>query len=168
MKKLTLVLEMEIETTPVAKARARHRVVNTKAGGSFVSTYTPTKTRDFEALVHRCAKDAMKANAPATEPICLNILFTFAAPTSFPAYIKEWIKASIIGHTKKPDLDNLVKAIKDGLNKVAWVDDSQVIRMEVEKHYGEKDLIQVEVFTVDKLSYVGQTKQIMESLLAKL
>ena len=29
-------------------------------------------------------------------------------------------------HTQKPDLDNLEKAILDGLNRIAFADDSQV------------------------------------------
>jgi Holliday junction resolvase RusA-like endonuclease len=36
----------------------------------------------------------------------------------------------------KPDLDNVVKAIKDGCNKVAWKDDSQVIDLVAKKRYG--------------------------------
>lgn len=32
----------------------------------------------------------------------------------------------IVEHTKKPDKDNLEKAVKDALTGIVWVDDSQV------------------------------------------
>lgn len=41
-------------------------------------------------------------------------------------------------HTKKPDLDNLVKFIKDCLNGEAWKDDSQVVSLFAQKIY-ERD-----------------------------
>ena len=34
-----------------------------------------------------------------------------------------------------PDVDNLVKSILDGLNKVAWKDDRQVARIEAERRF---------------------------------
>lgn len=38
-------------------------------------------------------------------------------------------------HVGKPDLDNLAKAIMDGLTGTAWVDDRQVVWMTIEKAY---------------------------------
>lgn len=46
--------------------------------------------------------------------------------------------ATSVPHTKKPDLDNLVKFAKDCLNGVAWQDDSQVCELEAWKAYDEK------------------------------
>lgn len=44
---------------------------------------------------------------------------------------------------KKPsmDVDNLAKSFLDGLNKVAWEDDRQVMKLQISKHYvlGPKD-----------------------------
>ena len=36
----------------------------------------------------------------------------------------------------RPDVDNTAKAVLDSLNGIAWVDDSQVSRLVVEKSYG--------------------------------
>ena len=38
-------------------------------------------------------------------------------------------------HTKKPDLDNLVKFIGDCLNKLAYHDDSQITHLRVSKRW---------------------------------
>ena len=40
--------------------------------------------------------------------------------------------------TKKPDIDNAIKAIADALNGVAYYDDSQIVYIEATKHYAEK------------------------------
>ena len=53
----------------------------------------------------------------------------------FANYIKEkWIK---LPHTKKPDIDNLIKFVLDALQgqNGFFLDDSQVIRLYAEKIY---------------------------------
>ena len=45
------------------------------------------------------------------------------------------MKSGEIRHTKKPDLDNCIKFVKDCLNGIAWKDDSQVVRIVAYKHY---------------------------------
>ena len=42
-------------------------------------------------------------------------------------------------HTKKPDLDNLTKQLKDAMTRLQfWSDDRQVVRIACEKRYGEQ------------------------------
>ena len=38
-------------------------------------------------------------------------------------------------HTKKPDLDNLAKAIKDALSGICYKDDCQIVALILEKEY---------------------------------
>lgn len=40
-------------------------------------------------------------------------------------------------HTTKPDLDKLIRCVKDALTNIAWGDDSQVARVAAEKGYGD-------------------------------
>ncbi|MGE6602614.1 reverse transcriptase domain-containing protein [Lysinibacillus fusiformis] len=47
--------------------------------------------------------------------------------------------------TKKPDLDNLIKGIKDGCNKIIWHDDSQIVDMTVRKFYSEQPRAEVTI-----------------------
>jgi Holliday junction resolvase RusA-like endonuclease len=60
---------------------------------------------------------------------------TFAPPASWSGRRR----AAAIGtpHTQKPDADNLAKAIKDALNRLAWTDDAQVAELTVRKMWGE-------------------------------
>ena len=39
--------------------------------------------------------------------------------------------------TIKPDTDNIAKSILDSLNKIAYLDDKQVVKLEVEKYYSQ-------------------------------
>ena len=47
--------------------------------------------------------------------------------------------------TKKPDIDNIAKCVLDALNKLAYRDDTQVVTLRMEKHYGEIPRVEVEI-----------------------
>ncbi|WP_253896077.1 RusA family crossover junction endodeoxyribonuclease [Solibacillus sp. R5-41] len=47
--------------------------------------------------------------------------------------------------TTKPDLDNLVKGIKDGCTKIIWHDDAQIVEMVVRKFYDMQPRAEVKV-----------------------
>lgn len=45
----------------------------------------------------------------------------------------------------KPDVDNYVKGIKDGLSGIIWQDDKQVVSMTVRKWYSEEPRAEITV-----------------------
>ena len=47
--------------------------------------------------------------------------------------------------TKKPDSDNIIKIILDGLNKVAFYDDAQVCKLYFEKRYAEIPRVKITI-----------------------
>ena len=47
---------------------------------------------------------------------------------------------------KKPDIDNIAKAVLDALNGVAYGDDNQVTALEVSKHYAAEAHVDVIIF----------------------
>ena len=50
-----------------------------------------------------------------------------------------------ISPTKKPDIDNIIKIILDAMNKMAFRDDCQITKLEVEKKYAIEEKIYVEI-----------------------
>jgi Holliday junction resolvase RusA-like endonuclease len=53
-------------------------------------------------------------------------------------------------HTSTGDADNIIKAISDGLNRVAWVDDRQVADVYAKKHWGDCDSIVVSIWPLEE------------------
>ena len=57
------------------------------------------------------------------------------------------MQADLILPTKKPDTDNIAKAILDALNGVAYYDDAQVVELHVVKKYSDEP--RAEVMIID-------------------
>jgi Holliday junction resolvase RusA-like endonuclease len=66
-----------------------------------------------------------------------------AVPQSWSGKKQRAALAGEIRPTSKPDIDNVVKAIFDGLNGVAWRDDVQVVSLTVRKHYSATPRVDV-------------------------
>jgi len=65
-----------------------------------------------------------------------------------PSYSKTRQKACIEGlerPTKKPDIDNIVKAVLDGMNGIVYLDDKQVVDLHLTKVYSSKEGIDIMV-----------------------
>ena len=126
---------------PVAKGRPRF----TRQGRA----YTPAKTKTYEEEVALFAKAAMKDLEPLKTPVAVSVHATFPIPQG---YSKKRRQACLDGserHLKRPDLDNIVKAITDGMNGVVYDDDSQIVRLQAKKVYGTDGM--VEVFVQEEL-----------------
>lgn len=129
-----LLFRFTIPHTPVAKGRARSTVkrgrggkpILTKDGQPIVTTYTPEKTRDFEALVRDYAERAARGE-PLTCPVDLLVEFRFKIPSRYTKWQRDLAAEGLLHHTKKPDCSNLVKAIEDACNGVLFKDDGQVV-----------------------------------------
>lgn len=137
-------LSFSVPGQPVAKGRARSFVRN-----GHVAHYTPEKTVKYEAEVSRCATVAKSSLGGAVAlmagPLMLDVAAYFRIPASWPKAKQAKARAGEIRPTSKPDLDNVVKAIKDGLNGVVWVDDSQVVFLCAQKHYSDVPHVNVTI-----------------------
>lgn len=105
---------------PLAKLRPRF---------SRGHVFTPVKTKRYEQHVAMVAKIQMEGAEMLDGPIHARIRFVFKR--------KKSVKR--VHHTIKPDLDNLIKAILDGLNGIAFKDDAQVCSLSATKVYGVDD-----------------------------
>lgn len=124
---------------PQGKGRARSRIVKSKTGKQFTSHYTPAKTRSYENHIRACAIDAVGVNhKPTDQPVKLTLSMTYQIPLSWPLWKRMAALNGEVMPTVKPDADNVEKAVKDGLNKIAWIDDCQVVACYKTKLYGEQ------------------------------
>ena len=109
-------------------AKSRPRFVRR---GKFVGTYNAQETEEGRFLLS--VRQQYKY-PPLGRALKVGMLFLFPRPQSH--FGKKGLKPSAPKHhTKRPDLDNLCKFVKDCLNKEVWNDDAQVIYLEGIKGY---------------------------------
>ena len=94
-------------------------------------TYTPSKTREYEKKVRLCWAEQSREGFGAGIPLQAEITAFFPLPRSLSR--KKRSAMDRTKHTKKPDADNLAKAILDALNGFAYKDDSMVSVLSVKK-----------------------------------
>lgn len=98
--------------------------------------YTPKKTREYEKKIADYFKTyPNRIKFEKDIPLAINLVFGMPIPKSASKSRKEAMFEGIIKHTKRPDVDNMAKAVLDALNGLAWEDDSQIVRLSVTKEY---------------------------------
>jgi Holliday junction resolvase RusA-like endonuclease len=112
-----------ITGNPIPQGRAR---AYTRPGMPGVRFYDPEKSKDWKNLIRYHVLD-QKPELISEGPVCMKVVFSLKRPKSLPKKVEH--------HVKKPDLDNLLKAVKDALKGICWHDDSQVVRTEALKKY---------------------------------
>ena len=129
---------------PQGKGRAK--IV--KIGG-FSRMATPQKTVAYEGLIALAARQAM-ASWPLLEGACaIHITAVCSVPASWSKKKRSEALAGVLRPTKKPDGDNILKAVCDGLNGVVWTDDVQAVDLRIRKVYGQVPHLSVTVARID-------------------
>ena len=123
----------KIDITPVAKARPRVTMVGGRA-----RAYTPKKSADYELHIalgwaHERQSDAVR----------LDIVFGMPIPQSWSKKQQDAAASGLLLPSKKPDIDNLIKAVMDALNGVAYDDDNQVIELSAKKVYAPEPYVAI-------------------------
>ena len=124
---MTMQIIFSVYGDPVPKKRPRF----TKTG----RTYTPKETMTYEAEVAAIAKRAMGTTEPLETPVAVYVYVNMPVPMS---YSKKRSEACLNGSerpTKKPDLDNAIKSVLDGMNGIVYKDDSQIVSLHATKRY---------------------------------
>ena len=135
-----------IEIVLLGAPRGKERPRLTKLG----HVYTPEKTRDYEAALKYAAKEAMGSLAPLEGALELRMEVVVPIPQSWPKKRQAAAREGREWPTKKPDGDNFLK-MKDALNLVVWIDDSQVCRETIEKRYGDKPGMTIRVWPLSEM-----------------
>jgi Holliday junction resolvase RusA-like endonuclease len=129
-------VSFEVLGDPVPKARAR-----TVRKGGRTWSFTPKKVAEWEKQVK--AEAEKHFTEPFEGPVALTIGFYMRRP-------KSRRKENYVETT--PDLDNLEKAVLDGLNGVAYLDDRYVVVKSAAKLYVRGDEPRVSVVVTSLLN----------------
>lgn len=133
-----MIYEFEIPGKITGKGRPR---VNTQTA----IAYTPAKTKEYEELVKQYFILKYRRINPLEGRIKIEMKAYFSIPKNTTKKQKEEMLNNYISPTKKPDIDNIVKIILDSLNKLAFKDDNQITKLEVEKLYAEEEKVYVKI-----------------------
>ncbi|MCP1679426.1 RusA family crossover junction endodeoxyribonuclease [Kerstersia gyiorum] len=137
-------IQFTIPGVPVGKGRPR-----AARRGKGITLYTPAKTASYESLVALAGQQAMAGCAPYAGPMGASMDIFLPVPASWS---KERQQAALLGQelpAKKPDMDNVIKAIFDALNGIVWLDDVQVTDMgRVRKRYSLNPGVVLQIWEV--------------------
>lgn len=136
-------IEFKVEGKAVPQPRPR--VVRMRNGQT--RAYNSEKSVVYKRIVKAAALSEMnKQRLTMTDrPLAMRLTFVFTPPKSYTKKKLEAVKSGELRYTKKPDLDNLAKAILDALNGTVYKDDSQIITLSINKEYGRTDHVAVEI-----------------------
>jgi Holliday junction resolvase RusA-like endonuclease len=132
---------------PVAKGRPR--AFSSPTG---IRMHTPKATKAYERSVQAAAGAAMRGTIPFGRPVALYVAIFLPIPASWPKKKQTLARIEVVAATNKPDADNVLKAIKDGMNGIVFEDDSQVVEVAASKKYGTEPRVEVRVQELDKQS----------------
>lgn len=129
-------IEFFVPGIPIPKGSAKAFVVK---GRAIVTQDNGAKQKPWASSISYTAMQEMKFQKPVSGPISISLTFFMPRPKGHYGSGKnsEVVKASAPNsHTSKPDLDKLIRCVKDALTGVVWNDDSQVCEItETRKQY---------------------------------
>ena len=104
--------------------------------------YTPKQTTTYEQQIifdyyKQCGNVKFNENS--------QLELSVAAYFKIPKKKKAEMRIGGIRPTKKPDGDNILKAVADALNGVCYKDDKNIVKMSIEKFYSDVPRIEVVV-----------------------
>jgi Holliday junction resolvase RusA-like endonuclease len=101
--------------------------------GRHTGTYTPEETKQAMADIAQAYKDAALGKCCHVPKASSGTSVTVAITTAKPLPQSRPKRVVRESDTYKPDADNTAKLVLDGLNGVAWDDDTQVTQLHVFK-----------------------------------
>lgn len=103
--------------------------------------YTPEKTREYERMLRFAYEGECYSGKIEVE------IRAYYEP---PKSLSKRKRNALIGcpYDKKPDIDNMAKAVLDALNGIAYTDDKNIVRLDVSKMYGDSDMLYVTITEV--------------------
>lgn len=135
--------ELTVYGDVVAKQSARFCEI-----AGFIKSYQKSSVTNYANYVRMCFLEKYPNNDVSLlkdKMLEIHIVSYKQIPKSKP---KKFIKAALEGLLRpitKPDTDNIAKNIKDALNKIAYYDDSQIVREVIDKCYSDTPRVEIEI-----------------------
>lgn len=130
---------------PIGKGRPRFA-----RRGNFVSTYTPEKTVNYETQVGLAYKAETELFFGATIPLVMMITAYLPIPKSVSKKHRQLMLEGKMRPLKKPDSTNIAKSIEDGLNGIAYHDDTQIVLTLINRLYSDEPRVVVTIITLNE------------------
>ena len=146
---MSLAISFVIPGAPVPKGRPRSSRQHDADGGEFVRTYTPKRTRNYEREVRLFARAAFGTTPPLTEAVHIDLVAYLPIAKSWPKGKQRAARSGTLYPIKKPDLDNIEKAVTDGCNGIVYEDDAQIVEVYKAKRYSDNPHVWVRICTLD-------------------
>lgn len=132
-----------------APAGSKRAFVNRGTGRAQVVDAS-ARTKPWQALVQATALDAVNGEMPLEGPVEARFTFYERRPKS---HFNSKGELNALGQrtpypAKKPDVLKLARAVEDALTGVVYRDDSQIVKEELMKVYGEWDGVFISVQAV--------------------
>jgi Holliday junction resolvase RusA-like endonuclease len=133
---------------PIAQGRPRF-----STHGKFARAYDPKKSREGKDAIKYFVSTKMDEDLlePLEGALHMRVQFGIMLPKSQERkrtpVPRKW-------RTKKPDLDNLVKLVKDACSGIVYLDDNQIVKLSAEKiqcAQGEKPFTRIQFVQLDDL-----------------
>jgi Holliday junction resolvase RusA-like endonuclease len=115
--------------------------------------YQPAVVLNYRSKIQWYAQQARNGNGLMEGPLEVTI-------TAYFMVARSWSKKRQLAaqwHTQRPDCDNLIKAVLDGLKGVLFQDDAQVSRIVLEKYWTRGvERLEVAIFPLMEQQKDGQ------------
>ena len=149
MSELRFSVHAEIKGKGRPRANWRQRVV-----------HTPAATVRYEKMVAAEATEAMRRQGVAKieGAVRMDLIIRLTPPQSTSKAKRASMLSGEIRPTKKPDVDNVVKAIGDALNGVAFADDVQIASLHVERIYALSEGLDVVIRLAEKPAWMVKSE----------
>ncbi len=141
---MTDLIQFTVHGDPKPQPRPRAFAIN-----GTVRVYDPHTAEGWKSAIADAARPHCPRE-PMRGPVKVRMAFTFKRPK---IHFRQGKHADLLRddapdwHTKKPDADNLAKAVLDAMTLLGfWKDDSQVAWMVVQKHYGAMGGVHVAIW----------------------
>lgn len=143
---------MKIYFTVPGRPSRWMRPVEGQDGQGNALRFTDHRAERGKLAIAQETKLAWGSRRPLTGPVLLRVVAIFAIPPSWPKRLQAAAMEGRVWHMSDPDLDQIVKQVKDALKGIAYVDDNQVAGyLNHAKRYGHPERTDIEIEPLPQL-----------------